>query len=79
MVAGAVRTDFDPALGLAARFDLALGRGTSAFVAAAVDIVPLRAQYTEIVNGTNRVLFSPWPVRPCLLLGVSAGSDRQRQ
>ncbi len=78
VVSGAARTDLDPVLGLAARFDLALGRGTSAFAAAAVDIVPLRAQYTEIVDGTQRVLFSPWPVRPCLLLGVSAGSDRQR-
>jgi len=39
--------------------------------------VPLHAQYTETVNGVNRVLLSPWPVRPALLLGISAGSDRQ--
>lgn len=76
-VAAAPRTDLDPLLGLVARWDLRLGQMTNVFVAATVDVVLLRAQYTEMVNGVNRVLFSPWPVRPGLLLGVSVGSDRQ--
>lgn len=78
VVAAAARTDLDPMIGLAARWELPLGRRTSAFMAATVDIVPLRARYTEIVNGANRELFSPWPVRPGLLLGVSVGSERLR-
>jgi len=72
------RTDVDPMIGFAARWDLRLGRLMSLFLAATVDVVPLRAQYVEVVsNGANRVLFSPWSVRPALLLGVSAGSDRR--
>ena len=78
-VADAARTDLDPMIGLAARWDLPLGRGTSAFLAATVDFVPSRVQYTELVNGVNRELFSPWPVRPALVLGLSLGSERQRR
>jgi hypothetical protein len=75
-VTPAPRTDLDPTIGLVARWDLYIGQRTSVFIAATVDIVLLRAQYTEVVNGDDRVLFSPWPVRPGLLLGVSTGSDR---
>jgi hypothetical protein len=76
-IAAAPRTDLDPVIGLVARWDLRIGQTTSLFVAATVDIVLLRAQYTETVNGVDRVLFSPWPVRPGLVLGVSTGSDRR--
>jgi hypothetical protein len=78
-VAAEARTDLDPMIGLAARWDLPLGRGKSAFLAATVDLVPVRAQYTELVNGGKRELFSPWPVRPGLVLGVAFGSERQRR
>ena len=77
LVAAAARTDLDPVIGFVARWDFRVGPTTSAFVATTVDVVPLRAQYTETVDGVNRVLFSPWLVRPGLLLGISAGSDRQ--
>jgi hypothetical protein len=75
----AARTDLEPIVGLAARWDLPLGGGTTAFLAATVDVVPWRAQYTAVVNGTNRTLFSPWPVRPAAVLGLSIGSQRQRR
>ena len=77
-VVAAARTDLDPMISLAARWDVPMGRVTSAFVAAIVDVVPLRVQYTELVNGVNRELFSPWPVRPAVVLGVSVGSPHPR-
>lgn len=76
-VTGAARTDLDPMLALAARWDLPVGARASVFLAATVDLVPLRVQYTELVNGTSRSVFSPWPVRPALVLGASLGSPRQ--
>jgi len=76
-VTAAARTDLDPMIGLAARWDLPMGKGTTAFLAATVDLVPLHVQYTEVVNGARRDLFSPWPLRPALVLGVSLGSERQ--
>jgi hypothetical protein len=84
VVAGAARTDVDPVIGFAARWDLPLERAVgggalTAFLAATVDFVPLRAQYSELVDGAKRELFSPWPVRPGLVLGVSVGSGRQRR
>jgi hypothetical protein len=75
-VAPSPRTDLDPVIRLLARWDLRIAQRMSLFVAATVDVVLLRAQYIEQVNGVDRVLFSPWPVRPGLLLGVSTGSDR---
>jgi hypothetical protein len=71
----APRTDFDPAFCVTARWELPLGRRTSVFLAAMVDVVPVRARYAETVQGQDHVLFSPWPVRPSLVLGVATGSE----
>jgi hypothetical protein len=71
----APRTDFDPAVCVTARWELSLGRRTSVFLAAMLDIVPVRARYAETVQGQDHALFSPWPVRPSLVLGVATGSE----
>lgn len=71
----ASRTDFDPALGVTARWELPLGRRTSVFLAASLDVVPLRAHYAATVEGRDQVLFSPWTLRPGLVLGVATGSE----
>jgi hypothetical protein len=73
----AARTDVDPMLGLVARWDFPLG-GAGVFLAATLDYVPIRASYTAMFDGTDRQLFSPWPLRPGVVLGASLGSERPR-
>ena len=77
VVTSAARTDFDPALGVTARWELPIGRRTSVFLAALLDVVPLRAQYAVTVQGQDQVLFSPWTLRPGLVLGVATGSEQR--
>ena len=79
LLVGTTRTDLDPVIGLGARWDMTLGLGLGAFLEATVDIVPLRAKYTQVVDGAERVLFSPGPVRPGLMLGMSVEWPRQGQ
>jgi hypothetical protein len=67
------RTDADPMLAALARWDLPVGRLARPFVAATVDVVPVRGAYTAVVNGTSRTLLAPWPVRPGLLAGIAFG------
>ena len=65
------RTDVDLALAALLRWDVPLGRVASLFIAATVDVVPVRGEYTATVNGVDRTLLAPWPVRPGLLGGVA--------
>jgi hypothetical protein len=67
------RTDADPAIAAVACWDFPLGRLVRPFIAATVDVVPVRGAYTAIVNGASRTLLAPWPVRPGLLAGVAFG------
>jgi hypothetical protein len=39
-----------------------------------VDVVPLRARYAATVQGQDQELFSPWMLRPGLVLGFATGS-----
>jgi hypothetical protein len=71
------RTDFDPAVAATVRWELPLGRRTSAFLAAMVDVVPFRARYTATVQGQDQGLFSPWMLRPGLVLGLATGSEQR--
>jgi hypothetical protein len=71
----APRIDFDPAVGATLRWELPLGRRTSIFLAAMVDVVPLRARYAATVQGQDQELFSPWMLRPGLVLGFATGSE----
>ena len=71
----APRTDFDPAVGASVRWELSLGRRTSVFLAALVDVVPLRARYAATVQGQEQELFSPWMLRPGVVLGLATGSE----
>lgn len=75
MVSQAPRTDLDLGLGMTARWELSLGRRTSVFLAALLDLVPTRARYVANVRGEDRMLFSPWALRPGLVLGVATGSE----
>lgn len=72
----AARTDVDPMVGLMVRWDFPLW-GPSAFVAATADLVPVRALYTAKVDRSE--LFSPWLLRPGLVLGISVGSEQPRR
>jgi hypothetical protein len=74
-VSQAPRTDLDFGLGATARWELPLGRRTSVFLAALLDLVPTRARYVATVRGEDRILFSPWALRPGLVLGVATGSE----
>ena len=47
-------------------------------MAATVDLVPLHARYTEIVNGADRRAVFAVARAAGLLLGVSVGSERLR-
>ena len=67
------RTDFDPMLAVVARWDIPLGQLVRPFIAATVDVVPVRGEYTATVNGTSRTLLAPWPVRPGFLAGIAFG------
>jgi hypothetical protein len=73
MVKAQPRTDADPILAALARWDFPVGRLARPFVAATVDVVPVRGEYTAVVNGTSRTLLAPWPVRPGLLAGIAFG------
>jgi hypothetical protein len=72
-VATQPRTDADPILSAIARLDVPLGDLASPFIAATVDVVPVRGEYTAVVNGAARTVFAPWPVRPGFLLGITFG------
>ncbi|HEY8924633.1 MAG TPA: hypothetical protein VIU64_09640 [Polyangia bacterium] len=74
LVSVAALTNFDPGLGVTARWELPLGRWTSLFLAALLDVVPLHVQYAVAVSGSDKVLFAPWILRPGLVLGVATGS-----
>lgn len=65
------RTDVDLVLAALLRWDVPLGRVASLFFAATVDVVPVRGEYTATVNGVDRTLLAPWPVRPGLLGGIA--------
>jgi hypothetical protein len=56
---------------------LPLGRRIGMLVAAMVDVVPLRARYAATIQGQDQDLFSPWMLRPGLVLGFAAGSERR--
>ena len=67
------RTDADPMLSFVARWDVPLGRIVRPFLAATVDVVPVRGEYTATVNGISTTLLTPWPVRPGFLAGIAFG------
>lgn len=69
------RTDLDPGLGVAVRWELPLGRRASVFLAALLDVMPLRARYAATVQTQDQLLFSPWALRPGLVLGFTSGSE----
>lgn len=71
------RNDFDPAVGGIARWELPVGRSSSVFVGALLDLVAVRARYAVTVQGQEQeqALFSPWLLRPSLVLGVTTGSQ----
>lgn len=71
----APRTDFDPAVGLTARWDVPVGKRTTLFLAGLLDVVPIRARYAVADGAEERAVFSPWLLRPGLVLGVSTGSE----
>ena len=73
MIEAHPRTDVDPTIAAMVRWDAPLGRLARPFIAATIDVVPVRGAYTAIVNGTSRTLLAPWPVRPGLLAGVAFG------
>ncbi len=72
------RTDADPTLAAIARWDAPFGTVARPFIAAIVDVVPVRGAYTAVVNGTSRTLLAPWPVRPALLAGIAFGRQAQK-
>jgi hypothetical protein len=72
-VATQPRTDADPMFSAIARLDVPLGHLASPFIAVTVDVVPVRGEYTAVVNGASRAVFAPWPVRPGLLVGIAFG------
>jgi hypothetical protein len=75
MVTQAPRTDLDLGASMTARWELPLGRRTSVFLAALLDLVPTRARYVANVRGEDQVIFAPWALRPGLVLGVATGSE----
>jgi len=65
------RTDVDLAFAALLRWDLPLGRFLTTFAAVTLDVLPIRPEYTALVNGAHQPLLAPWPVRPGFLAGVA--------
>ena len=65
------RTDVDLVIAALLRWDFPLGRLASLFIAATVNVVPVRGEYTATVNGADKTLLAPWPVRPGFVAGLA--------
>ena len=63
--------ELDVFLRTALRFDHPLGGPVSVFAALTLDLVPLQGRLVVRQAGADRAVFTPWPLRPGALAGVS--------
>ena len=63
--------ELDVFLRTALRFDLPVGGPVSVFAAFTLDLFPLQGRLLVRQAGADRAVFTPWPLRPGALAGVS--------